>query len=269
MNEGLQAVLEEPQYQLLTLTRRQFALEAFNAELERVTRGKEFRIWNDILWLMLLDSRDMLVIHLASWAKSVYEPGGLIGRLQANYARELPRQRPWTSGLEREDKDAHLREYQDRFHSDAFKRLFTCMCEPFPTAAAFAAMRDKFVSRMRPVLDDRSQNRAHPYERAHAKASAKMLDFTELRDVITFAEDFVNDLRIVGCGSKLPHNDMNATSSEHTAEEFVDALLLGTQYRRDLVRGETQRDGFYERLHMDHEARSDAARILFNDNWPG
>lgn len=63
---------------LMQVARRQYALEAFLKELDRVTHAKPFRIWNDILWTMVLDTRDMLVIHLASWTKGIYGRSGLL-----------------------------------------------------------------------------------------------------------------------------------------------------------------------------------------------
>ncbi len=63
---------------LMQVARRQYALEAFLKELDRATRLKPFRIWNDVLWMMVLDSRDMLVIHPASWTKGVCQKGGLV-----------------------------------------------------------------------------------------------------------------------------------------------------------------------------------------------
>ena len=52
--------------QLLFITRRLFVMEAFTADLDRVTRGKPFRIWYGTLWMMILDSRDGHVTHFAS-----------------------------------------------------------------------------------------------------------------------------------------------------------------------------------------------------------
>jgi hypothetical protein len=78
----------------------------------------------------------------------------------------------------------------------------------------------------------------------------------------------MNDLRVVGCGSTLDYHDMNATSCEDTAAELVDSLLLGNVGRRNLVRGDVERVAFYDDLHKRHDARSDAASLPFNENWP-
>src|SRR5688572_23370287 len=73
------------------ITQRLFVLEAFAIELDRVTRGKPFRIWGSAVWMMALDSRDAYVMHLASWVKAAYSKGGALGQLQAHHVRDFPR----------------------------------------------------------------------------------------------------------------------------------------------------------------------------------
>ena len=51
---------------LLGIKRRVYFLRAFVADLDRVARGKTFRIRNDIVWNMILDARDKCVIDLYS-----------------------------------------------------------------------------------------------------------------------------------------------------------------------------------------------------------
>jgi len=96
------------EHDLMQVARRQYALEAFVSELDRATQAKPFRIWNDILWTMVLDTRDMLVIHLASWTKGIYGRGGLLGQVKAHHLADLPTGRPATA---RTDRDPHLRAY--------------------------------------------------------------------------------------------------------------------------------------------------------------
>ena len=84
MTSPLATLLNRHHYQLIDVARRQFVMEAFTKEVDRVTRGREFRIANGPIWMMLLDSRDVMVVHLASWAKGIYQPGGLIGQLRAD-----------------------------------------------------------------------------------------------------------------------------------------------------------------------------------------
>ncbi|MGE5733737.1 MAG: hypothetical protein ACM34E_01495 [Acidobacteriota bacterium] len=248
---------------MLDLARRLYYLEAFQAELDEATRGKEFLIQNDVLWLILLDSRDMLVVHLASWAKAIYTNGGLIGQLQASHAKSFSRRRTWVDKYEADDEA--LKQFHDESHTAAFKRLFSSDSEPFPKPIAFNTLRDNFARRMEPVVQDRSSNRAHPYEAVQKKANAKMLSLGELRGVVGYAEELMNDLQLVGCGSTLQYADMNFSNSKDTAIEFVDAIVLGTLMCQQLAREATRRESLYERLHSRHDVRLDASAVAFNE----
>jgi len=232
-------------------------------ELERVTRTKPFRIWNDILWMMVLDARDMLVIHLASWTKGICGRSGLLSQVKAHHLAELPIGRRAT---ERTDRDAHLRGLLDDAHQAAFGRLF-----PQSTSRqASGTDLDGLVVRMRnaaaPLSNYRNQNRAHVFEPGPSGA-ARMLDLTELRSTLTMAEQLLNDLRLVGCGTMMSHHDMNDADSATTAEEFVDSILVGHSYRKEIVMEGRDRQQFYEALHARHDALSAARQVMFNDNY--
>src|SRR4029079_8561277 len=117
---------------------------------------------------------------------------------------------------------------RDQEHAESFGRLFpSVLNDAFPTQGPFAALRDGFVARVKPVLEDRHNNRAHPYEKA-GKGSAKMLDLVELRDAITYCEKFMNDVRTVGCQQSFDFRDMNNIDCKDVAADLVDLVLLGT-----------------------------------------
>ena len=255
-------LLKEYSYTLMSLARGLYVVEAVEAELERVSRGKPFRVFNDVTWLMLGETYGMLVIRLASWARSVYEPGGLLGQVQAHHTRALPRER-------RMEPDDGTKAYQDRFHGEAYGRLFSCACQPFPTPVAFTALREAFEKRMRPVLNDRSDNRAHPYERAGSKATAKMLETKELRVAMTYAEEFMNDLQLVGTVATTRYHEMNATSSGLASRDIADSVLLGTSRRARIVRKDAKRDELFAKMHAWHDALPSGSEELFNEMIDG
>jgi hypothetical protein len=72
-------LLEQAEHDLLDLQRRRCTLEAFVAELDRVSRGKVSKFWNDSVWLMVQDTHRTLGVLLASWARSIYGTGELLG----------------------------------------------------------------------------------------------------------------------------------------------------------------------------------------------
>lgn len=84
---------------------------------------------------MLLDSRDMLVIHLASWTKHLVEAGGLFAELKTNHLPDLPASRRPT---DRTDNDSHLRSSLDGYHQAAVTRLFPGLAAQTATGAAHA-----------------------------------------------------------------------------------------------------------------------------------
>lgn len=255
--------LSKVEHDLMQIARRLYALEAFVDELDGVTRKKPFRVWNDIVWMMLLDSRDMLVIHLASWTKHLVEPGGLFAELKANHLTDFPAARRPT---DRTDKDLHLRSLLDGYHQAAVTRLFPGLGNQNATAAAV----DSLVQRVRQATDglrnDRNRNRAHAFERGKP-GTAKMLDFTELRQSVRQAEELLNDLRLVGCGSTLSYHDMNDADCKATAEELVDAILIGHDSRQELVMEGRSRGMHYGWLHDQHEKQTEVSVALFNDFW--
>jgi hypothetical protein len=77
--------------------------------------------------MLMLDTRDMLVVHLASWAKGVLqEDVGLLSKLQADHLGSLPRALPKRDRKSDEPEWAwqHDSVRRDREHAEAFTRLF-------------------------------------------------------------------------------------------------------------------------------------------------
>ena len=80
----LDEALNDAQNELELLLTHWTPLAAFDQEFRLRGKGKHFRLWNDVVWNNWLHSRDMLVIHLASWSRGVVEKGGLFKQIQAS-----------------------------------------------------------------------------------------------------------------------------------------------------------------------------------------
>lgn len=251
------------EHELMQVARRQYALEAFVSELDRVTKLKPFRIWNDILWMVVLDSRDMLVIHLASWTKGLCGRGGLLNQLKAHHLTELPAMRQPT---ERTERDAHLRKLLEEGYRAAFQRLFPQGTGVHASGTDLDGLKARLGSATKPLLNDRNRNRAHAFEEI-TSGSATMLGFPELRNALTMAEQLLNDLRLVGCSSTMSHHDMNDADCAATAEEFVDSILIGHSHRREVVMDGRDRQAFYDALHERHGGLPAGRQVMFNDNY--
>jgi hypothetical protein len=253
---------------LMGLARRLFLMEAFQTDLDRVTRLKTFRFRNELIWLLMLDTRDMLVMHLASWFDGALGRGGLIRQLQVHYVSDLPplprpmAPNPTPNPDEPEWAERHDQEERTRWHSESFNRLFP-NAKSHPNGADFDGLRQSFKAHAQPLKDDRNWNRAHPYEKV--SGTATMSKLPELRSHLTYAEQFMNDIREVGGHGKMAYHEMNWTSASYVAPDLVDAMLIGDPERLRRLRGTSSRDELYDRLHAEHEARDAKKDDFFND----
>jgi hypothetical protein len=121
-------LIQLAQHELLTIRERCVALKAFEDELYRRTNREPFVILNDLLWTTMVDARDMLLIHFASWIVSAVKPGGFLKQLRrCKLAVDLvlfghrPRM-DLVSGLSGDAFDATGR-YPWQYRDDAYDRL--------------------------------------------------------------------------------------------------------------------------------------------------
>jgi hypothetical protein len=213
---------------------------------------------------MLLDSRDAHVIHLGSWLKSMYQGGGFFGQLIAHHLKELPRK--WLRLKEPEGSlEARLLESD---HNKAFVDLFPGLTKGFPRPADIDALKERFVAKVKPVIDDRHNNRAHPFD-GHGleTSSAKMLDMKDLREVTDYVERLLNRLRLISTSTTLVHRSASRSPANEFTEELVDAVLLGSRGRVAFLMGDGSRDECYATLHTRHDSRGAGDERLFNDVW--
>ncbi len=196
---------------------------------------------------MLADHHHVLVTELASWARSLWEGGGLFGQLQAHHLGGFPTKRQWR--LPREDEG--LTAYLDGNHSAARARLFqkaTGDLKPVDVAN----LKDRFCADFTPLVEDRHA-RVHVYERS-APMTAKMLDAREVGVLIEAAARMLNDLSLVALGSTHEKSELNFVNTEDNAEDLSDEVLIGTRIRQRIVMAGLDRNAYYEALHRFHDA---------------
>jgi hypothetical protein len=255
--------LTNAEQNLMLIARRQYLFEAFVKELNRASRLKPFRICNDGLWMVMLDSRDMLVIHLSSWVEGICGKAGLLPQLRAHHLAQFARTRWWAEGR---DEEKYLADLHDRKHAQAFERLFPRALGASAAAADFKVLVANVGQEWAPLVADRNRNRAHPFEYEH-QGSAAMLDLDELRKALSWCENLLNDLRLVGHGSIVGYHDMNEVDVDAAAEEIVESILLGTASRRSVVAEGRGREDLYRELHERHDALPAGREVLFNDYY--
>jgi hypothetical protein len=248
-------IVVEHHDRLLHASQSLYALEAFERELERASKGRLFFILNDIVWAMALRSRDLTVIHLASFAKSLYTKGGLLGRLQAGSPKSFPRRRKGAQGEGRPERD-----YLDRLHREAFERLFPNAARGLPSHADWGGLIDRYGKCSADLVSDRNNNRAHPYERG-STASARVLCVAELRKHVAETSALLNDLRLLQSGSTMELAELHSASASTTARTLVDMVLLGTCCELP----DARRSAIYEALHSQTpRAASEEQEAPFN-----
>ncbi len=231
---------------------RWYYLTAMHAELEKASRGKPFRVMHSIAWQMAFDSNHMLVIELASWVKRQGERGGLFGLMESRLSeleRKFPKQRKRRVG------DSDLVRYDTEAHETAVRRLFPDSAGRIAQGRDVDALRSTLEAECQHLVDDRNCNRAHPLETPQGEAARVGLE--GLGALFERLEGILNDVRLIADWTTTSFHDMNATPADSAAEDFVDAVLIGTSSRRLVVMGGLDRDAYYARLHALHDADPD------------
>lgn len=211
-------------------------LKLVQQELELRSRGEAFLIFNDIVWKTVLDSRDMLVIHLASWAKGLCSSKGSLTRLSENCAPQLFAAKGIGRSVSELERITlrHRRETYERLFPDAVGRGGR------PTADDVRQVVKCFKAMAEPLIDDRNCNRAHVYEYrpANKKAKAAMLSLEAQEEFVCYAHDVLNDLQLLASHSTTTYSQRLAfASAERTAEDVVDLILFGSVSRMALLSG--------------------------------
>jgi hypothetical protein len=241
---------------LLALQRRQYLLEALDAEWPAITRGKSYWIHDDATFRAIGDVETMNIVDLCSWGIGASDTDeALLLRVKNHYLSELPILRWW--GLD-DDRPA-LDQLYDESHAQARARLF-------PKAAGRALVEtdadhlvDSFEKRIQALRQDRNRNRAHAYESKTTQGDAKRLEPAEVRQLYTYARQILNDLCLVALGKTWTENDLNPNNVKLTAEDLLDIVFLPNWFRRETAGLAMSRVEIYDALH------ADASTGHFND----
>lgn len=266
----LDTVLWERYSSLLGIKRRIYFLRAFVNELERVTRGKPFTIRNDILWTIVLDSRDKCVIDLFSLSvemrhgvrplapgarervsRSFLNKRGVFFYLLNHYRERLTR-----TYVAHPSDDEYEVAHHTRGKAEVFERLFPGCTTESPSPADIENLCERFRLRMFPLGQDRNKNRAHAYE--GDRGTAPILSIAELEELFKYCEDLLESLSLLSAGAAYARSNMFHASCGDTAADLIDQILFGDL--DDVVRltGTRTRDELYARLHeIDDTSRGD------------
>lgn len=264
----LQEALVKAQDEVLQLKQRYFAFRAFVDDLERVSQDEEYAIRNTVVWTALLDSRDMLVIHLADWCRAALNSGGLLGKVGASL-NELPRR--WPNSRRDPTHGSPFNSEIEKGHDDAFGRLFPAAKGKCAEPGDVDKLKERWTNLIKDLKADRDQNRAHYYsqrQKESGKATAKMLSLEDFKRLFDDVQRILRDLSIVVGGGSLMDNDLQYPDSKVAASDLVDLLLLGTIHNiprwHDI---DNKRQLFYDQLRAAFHTQPPAPDDLQNERW--
>jgi hypothetical protein len=240
-----------------SLTDRHLHVREVRDELARITRGKLFAIHHWTAWRMVSAERDNVAIAAASLVRSLWGKGGFLRSLQGPDLRAVGRR--WN-----EDRlEQHVRLFPSA--ADAGRE------DPIPQDVA--VLEWHLQREFEPLLDDRDNFRAHPFETAKRRAHAKELDLVGLSKALSRLHQFLADLHSLGAANSYPRWD--TPSDELGARDLVDLILLGNM--RWIVVGapgfgraasveayEALRGAHYAELHAAHDAQGAPVDVAFN-----
>ncbi len=230
---------------LLELQRRQFLLEAIDAEWPRITRGKPYWLHDDATFRAMGDVDAMNVVDLCSWAIGTYDTDeSLLPRVKAHYLKDLPPGRRW-----RAHDEGEFKRLVDVHFSEARQRLFPKATGRVLKGTDADDLIDAFEVRVWPLREDRNKNKAHAHEHL-THNEARPLKRAEVRALYGYAREVLNDLCLVAFGATWSEVNLSSNSVSLTAEDLLDVVFLPQWFRRRMA-GRMSREQVYDALHAD------------------
>ena len=172
---------------------------------------------------MAVDSSDMLVTHLASWARRQDTTGGLFGQLQANLSSfpvKFPKQRKMMIA-----DDDYLLAVSGKNHGAVVKTLFgEVSLSRGLQAEHVKSLKAEVRGWVDPVIKDRDENRAHAFEAG--TSSADRLRLGQDRALFSKLRCLLNDLRLLADWSTSSYHELTKRLEEEQAEEWTDSVLM-------------------------------------------
>jgi hypothetical protein len=259
-SETLKNEIKKIENAILDIRRRLYFLDAYQSEAQRIFGNQPFRRKNDILWMLLIDSYEMLIIHFAGLVKGMYTPGGFFDVLKSTVPALRPKSwRKFKSPkgqiffdrtMTDDDKKRIEIELSTSFQRNQADMVKKTLLEIFPELLGEAEFRPKpeqieklenrFKEEMRSIVNDRDQHRAHRYDMTKPSEIKKedLVTLDLLSNKFDYLENLMNCLRFIGTDSSFGYSNMCWADTRNTAEDFVDLLQLGNINRVNLTVGD-------------------------------
>lgn len=251
----LEDLLSEIEYKVLQIKKRFYSIKAILDELKKVTGDKKFTIKNDIIWQMVIDSYEMLIIDLASLYRGMCEGGGFFGQLKSHSSELRKRShRKMEVGepmlventnhrFTEKDRKRFIDEMKQDTRKMLAKGIQDSLLELFPELKDsvymkakhnhIEALKNRFWEMSKELVQDRDDVRAHKYEGKPIDSNAEKITPEKLEEHFTRLEKMLNAIRIAGLNSSFGYSNMNWSDVDRTAQDVVDLAMNG--YINDLV----------------------------------
>jgi len=235
---------------ILKIKKRVFYLDATLKEIQqRLGPDVTFDVRNEIVLQLLQDSKDMLVIDLASLYRGMCQAGGfftklrhLSGKLQAKHFSKFRAPEPLilnsrSLNLSPEREDALKLELETDTQKMFAEQINNALIDLFPELKLKShkkadqqninSLEARFKDLAEKVEIDRDAFRAHRYELLKIKAPAKQIELPELKAEFERLEKLINKIRLIATNSTMTYPNLSFANTERTAEDLVDIAIFG------------------------------------------
>lgn len=260
-------ILGQCENRMLHLKKDLYFLTTFEKRLVELSKGKPFITRNDIIYRMVFDQWDMLVIDLGSFTKSMVGEGGFFNNLKANLhllkpitkrSIEPPKGRIFSVGykLSQEQLKARETELDKAFINNVYNTHREELFKLFPKVKERKTLKINgndidelkvhFEKIVNEIADDRDNHRAHKYENRKNNPDAVRLSISKLEEKFKELENLLNNLKLVFQNSTLMYSDMNHANAKQTADDLIDLIFWGSNRMLDSWSGINKKINSFE-----------------------
>jgi len=240
--------------------------EAINDELRRITKSKNFRAHNSMMYHMYTNLFSIVIIQLDDFLLSMTQKNSPFYEAKNNKIDFFFLPKNIYSSLQEEIHD----NYRRRIISDNF----TCNC-PFKLCDCCFDFFIVEFGKLQKLTDEHRNKIAHQFQTRNEKKERRYLQISDVDDLFIKINQLMS---LLTWFSDIKWYDNTPSSSEDAvAKDITDQILCGMMDNipirkcnidfKSPFKNKSDRIKFYTKLHINHDklSQSDQEKILFND----
>lgn len=263
----MEKLIEQIEIDIVRIKKRLTYLLEIERELALLSGGRPSTLKNDIIYQMVWDSYDMVVIDLASLCRWMKGKGGFFNQLNGHLkkfkrpnVKKIKVDEPYIiedpngPAMSTKEYKALAESMQEEVRNQiakninaAYDRLFPplplqkrkfpfCFLKQIPSTSStnqvtqehIKALKDKFDKLTEEVIHDRDSRRAHRYEKRKADSSIKMLSLKRINEQFKTLESIIGDIRIITIGGEFSYKSPFFASPSIVAKDIADMIFHGS-----------------------------------------